>query len=363
MRLKRRRPRRRLIASTWRALLVPRRAIPISLLVGPLIYAQWTFGRGGWLPAAVGALMCGTFVLVGPLTWRALFPFDREVRLKPLRLLLFAFVGGACVMLTGEIIPTLLVMGPSMLTAPTESHFVTMAMFWVGGWGLGRDIDLEESLTWERQRAEQLSREAERAQLMALRSHLDPHFLFNTLNAIAEWCREDGEVAESAVLELSTVLRTVLSGVKTPLWSLDRELELLQHVFSLHLLRDPELFSLDIVVDDEARNTQVPTMILLPLAENAMKHGPAAGHRGLLELRAHLDDEDVLTVLLENPGPYTGRRDGGEGVAMVESRIALATDRKGALEIGAADDPERTRAIVRLPLGSLEASASWGDES
>src|SRR4030095_12586183 len=57
-----------------------------------------------------------------------------------------------------------------------------------------------------------LGRGAERAELLALRSPLDPHFLFNTLNAIAEWCREDGEIAERAVMRLSAMLRTVLAG-------------------------------------------------------------------------------------------------------------------------------------------------------
>jgi two-component system sensor histidine kinase AlgZ len=326
------------------------------MLVGPLIYAQWTFGAGGWIPAAVGAFMCATFVFVGPLAWRALFPLGREVGWKPVRLALFALVGAVCVYITGEAIPTILVMGPSMLTAPSEAHLVTTAMFWVGAWGLGRDIDLELTLEDERDRAEALAREAERAQLMALRSHLDPHFLFNTLNAIAEWCREDGEVAERAVLELSQVLRTVLSGVKISSWTLDKELELLQLVFSLHLLRDPSLFELALEVDDDARSAVIPTMVLLPLAENAMKHGPAAGHRGVVRVAASLDGGDLIASI-ENPGAYTGRRDGGEGIAMVESRVALATDDEGSVDIGPADDPARTRAVVRLPLDSVREAA------
>ena len=75
------------------------------------------------------------------------------------------------------------------------SLLVEVALFWVGGWGLARDIDFEENLRKERARARELLREKEHAELMALKSHLDPHFLFNTLNAIAEWCRADGRVA------------------------------------------------------------------------------------------------------------------------------------------------------------------------
>ena len=87
---------------------------------------------------------------------------------------------------------------------------MSLALFLVGGFGLGRDIWFEDRLARAEARAVALAREAERAQLLALRAHLDPHFLFNTLNAIAEWCREDGETAERAVLRLSAMLRTVL---------------------------------------------------------------------------------------------------------------------------------------------------------
>src|SRR4029077_13534367 len=136
-------------------------------------------------------------------------------------------------------------MGQTLLTAPT-SVVVFLALFLVGGWGLGRDMWLENELARAGARATLLAREAEGAQLLALRSHLDPHFLFNTLNAIAEWCREDGETAERAVLQLSAMLRTVLEGVKIPTWPLARELELARTLFALHLLRDPELFTITI---------------------------------------------------------------------------------------------------------------------
>jgi len=55
-----------------------------------------------------------------------------------------------------------------------------------------------------------------RAQVQSLQMQIHPHFLFNTLNAIAEWCREDGETAERAILQLSSILRAVLEGVRAP---------------------------------------------------------------------------------------------------------------------------------------------------
>ena len=179
-------------------------------------------------------------------------------------------------------------MGNTLLTAPTGGR--SLALFLVGGWGLGRDMWLENQLARAEARATLLAREAEGAQLLALRSHLDPHFLFNTLNAIAEWCREDGETAERAVMRLSAMLRTVLAGVRASTWPLAEELALLDTLFELHRFRDPDRVRVTRRLPDPLPDVSVPPMLLLPLAENAVKHGPAAGHAGEIVLTAHATD-------------------------------------------------------------------------
>ena len=195
-------------------------------------------------------------------------------------------------------------------------------------------------------RAAQLETSLAEARLELLRAQLHPHFLFNTLNAIAEWCRNDGEVAERAVLQLSAILRTVMEGVAAPAWPLARELELLANLFALHLLRDPDLFTLDRQLSPAASELLVPPMILLPLAENAMKHGPANGARGLVVLAVALD-RDVLRVRIENPGEFTGPRAGGTGIRSVERRLALAYD--GAATLSVRGEAGRTIAEVVMP--------------
>src|SRR5690606_33781603 len=147
--------------------------------------------------------------------------------------------------------------------------------------------------------------------------------LFNTLNAIAEWCRTDGEVAEQAVLRLSAMLRTILDGVRLPAWPLRRELDLCRDLFALHAIRDPGRF--DCAVDGEPGDFAVPPLLLLPLAENAIKHGPGAGHRGPVRLSLTVTPAAV-EIALDNPGPFAGPRPGGEGLRMVEHRLALAYD-------------------------------------
>jgi two-component sensor histidine kinase len=337
-----------IIRSTLRALLHPRRLIPIVLLSSSLVVAQGNYSRD---PFAIplGIAMCVAFVIVAPVSWRVLFPDRFNLRHGGIRLILYGAIGAGVVWSLGIVVPRVLDMGKTLLTAPT-SVVVCLALFLVGGWGLGRDMWLENELARAEARATLLAREAEGAQLLALRSHLDPHFLFNTLNAIAEWCREDGETAERAVMRLSAMLRTVLAGVRASTWPLAEELALLDTLFELHRLRDPDRVRVTRRLPQPLPDVAIPPMLLLPLAENAVKHGPAAGHDGEIVLAAHTTADDRLVVSIENPGAYRGRRPGGSGIEIVERRLALAYDDQAVLTIAAVG--ETTRAEVTLPIAA-----------
>lgn len=327
-----------LLRHTLLALTAPRRLIPIGLVTVPLVAAQHSLSRDP-LAMPLGVLMCLAFALFAPYLWRRLAARDGAL----LGLLLYGAAGALLVSMLGVFVPRLVGLGATFMTG-RESLLVSLALFWVGGWGLGRDIEFEAGLERERARAEAMAREAERAQLLALRGQLDPHFLFNTLNAIAEWCRTDGEVAERAILQLSSMLRTILAGVPLASWPLRRELELCQDLFALHLIRDPNLFTLRI--EGEPGDLQVPPLLLLPLAENAVKHGPAAGHRGELRLTI-THTEGGATIELENPGIYKGPREGSEGLPTVHKRLALAYPGQARLELRAT--PNGTLATLTLP--------------
>jgi two-component system, LytTR family, sensor histidine kinase AlgZ len=302
---------------------------------------------------ALGIALCLAFVFVAPVSWRLLLPEGVVGPGAWVRLVLYTAIGAGAVLSVGVAVPRLFGIGVTFLTARV-SLAICLALFLVGGWGLGRDIGFEHRLERERARADALAREAERAQLLALRAQLDPHFLFNTLNSIAEWCREDGVVAERAVLQLSAMLRSVLGGVKAPSWPLGQEIELVETLFSLHGLRDPDLFELRRDIDPAIAAVAVPPLILLPLAENAAKHGPCAGHRGLITLEARRDGAQIV-VTLENPGAYAGPRPGSSGLPNLERRLALAYGGAATLKIGGVGD--RTRVELRMPFAGPDSGA------
>ncbi len=339
-----------LYLDTLRALTAPRRAIPIALLVGAMLWSQArTLGGGpGTLRLlAPGLAMALTFVALAPYAWRALAPPDARVGL--LRWLAFgvlATVPSGVGWAVGEVLG----LGYTFLT--WRFHLpITAAMFAVGGWGLARDIEQEEGLARSRARAAALEREAERARLLAQRAHLDPHFLFNTLNALAEWTREDPATAEDGLLRLSALLRELLGGLRLPAWSVQRELGLVRDLLELHRLRDPAWFTLVWDVPD-GLDAEVPPLLLLPLAENAVKHGPAKGHRGELGVRVRQGAR--LTVSVWNPGPFAGRRADGEGLSTLERRLDLAYGGDGRLTIHG--EVDRTEVSVDVPLRTVEVA-------
>jgi sensor histidine kinase YesM len=324
---------------TLRALAAPRRLVPIVVIATPLLFEQSRYADRRIF--FVGASLCVACALVAPVSWRVL------TRDRPTvgRVLAYGLLGAFVVLGLSVAMPIALQIRRSFLTIPS-SILISLALYLVGGFGLGRDIDLEAKLAAQRARVESLAREAERAQLLALRANLDPHFLFNTLNAIAEWCRIDGVVAEQAVLRLAEMLRAVLAGGRAEWWPLERELGLVDALFELHRMRDPERFTVSRVVDDAILKVLVPPLLLLPIAENAMKHGPAAGHRG--EVRVAIAAENgSLHVTFSNPGAYRGPREGSDGLPTTERRLALAYEGRAKLTI--AGDGDRTIVDLLLP--------------
>lgn len=341
---------RSLLRSTLRALLTPRRLIPIVGLAVPLVMAQQHYSNDP-LALPLGVAMCLAFVLLAPVSWRALFRGEDRTRrtfTEPFgRIIVFGVAGAGTVWIVGSLVPGLLGIRPTFLTSDA-SLLVATALFLVGGHGLGRDIELERSLQHARARVETLAHEAERAQLLALKNHLDPHFLFNTLNAIAEWCREDGETAERATLELAAMLRVVMDATRIEAWPLQQELDLADTLIDLHRIRDPDRFKLVREVPESMPDLTVPPMVLLPLVENAIKHGPAASHRGELVLRVRTEDGHV-EFSIANPGAFAGPRVGGEGLELVRKRLMHAYGDAAHFEIG--PDPQsdtRTLATVRI---------------
>jgi two-component system, LytTR family, sensor kinase len=123
-------------------------------------------------------------------------------------------------------------------------------------------------LAWAR-----METELANAQLQALNMQLHPHFLFNTLHSISTLISDDPHVAREMVLKLSDLLRATLSKIETAEVPLRQELELLDCYLSIEQTRFKDRLTIEKEIDPHALPCEVPTMILQPLVENAVRHG------------------------------------------------------------------------------------------
>lgn len=177
-------------------------------------------------------------------------------------------------------------------------------------------------------RAEALAAEA---RLMALQAQLNPHFLFNTLNTIAQLVYENAEAAEEMITCLSDLLRAVLAAQRRREVSLDEELELLERYFAIQKVRFADRLEVRYEIDPAAVNISVPTLLLQPLAENAIKHGIAPiTAPGCITIRARVNSNELRIEISDTgvgkPADDAGSRlDFKEGVGLANTRARLQT--------------------------------------
>jgi signal transduction histidine kinase len=174
--------------------------------------------------------------------------------------------------------------------------------------------------------ASELKAQLVRAQLSALKMHLQPHFLFNTLNAIMVLVRQQqGRQAATMLGRLSDLLRCVLEDVEEQQIPLRRELDYLRLYLSIEKVRFQDRLEIEISADDTALDAAVPHMGLQPIVENAVRHGVGrVAAAGTIRISASRTD-DTLVVRVTDNGPGLGAADLGEvrGIGLANTRARL----------------------------------------
>ncbi len=161
------------------------------------------------------------------------------------------------------------------------------------------------------------------ARLQALKMQLHPHFLFNTLNAIAELGHRDAKLAEQTVTRLANLLRTTIEAKDLDFVSLNDELDFIAQYLEIQRTLLEERLTVVIDVSPKLRQLAVPSLILQPLIENALVHGLADRKSGgRIDIRARqLGDKLHLEVQDNGLGLPPDWR---EGVGIGNSRVRLA---------------------------------------
>jgi len=161
------------------------------------------------------------------------------------------------------------------------------------------------------------------AELRALRSQLQPHFLFNSLQAIAVTIKRDAGAAVSMVTLVGDLLRQTLRERSGELVSLQEEQELLQPYLELQRLRFADRLEVEVDLSSEALGAAVPDLILQPLVENALQHGiESKPGKGAVRIRARRDGEH-LEIEVADDGAGPDRDDIADGIGLGATRARL----------------------------------------
>jgi two-component system, LytTR family, sensor kinase len=188
-------------------------------------------------------------------------------------------------------------------------------------------IKHHQALQLERERSLRAEASAHEARLQALRYQLNPHFLFNTLNAISTLVLERRtEEASTMLTRLSEFLRTTLEGSDGHQILLAEELEFARRYLEIEQVRFGERLRFRFEVEPEVLGVPVPAMILQPLVENAVRHGISPTKAGgLIEIAARLDGAALrLRVQDDGSGGREGADETGFGIGLANTRLRLA---------------------------------------
>jgi two-component system LytT family sensor kinase len=206
----------------------------------------------------------------------------------------------------------------------------------------------------ERFRNLEMQRLVSQAELRALQSQINPHFLFNALNTLYGIIPRDAAGARKTVLNLAEIFRYFLQSERTFI-QLSEELEIVKAYLDIERLRLGSRLEVQIEVDEAALPVMIPILSIQPLVENAIKHGLSAKPgSGLLCLRATML-EDELRIAVEDTGPgmsSLGSGSGtGVGLANVKRRLQLCFGPDADIVIQSS--AEGTRVQFAIPLGKL----------
>lgn len=285
--------------------------VPLSLLAIAIIN-RYRFGRGGLGPAFVAVIV---FALVSILV-RAIFVHAANDVVSfwyPLR-------------------PPF---GQILIDSVRNNIVLALMVF-----GVAHSIHYARADADSRLRIAALDAELTHARLDALAAQLKPHFLFNTLNVIAETVHHDPQKADAMIVNLSQLLRSSLDAQGRQLIPLDEELRMLDDYLALQAMRYGDRLKRQRSVDDGVMNALVPPFLFQPLVENAIVHGIATlAEGGQIDLSI-CSKEDRLFIVISNPGVFepNNRAGAGVGLSAIRSRLTTLFGRDWELTLQAGPD-------------------------
>ena len=171
-------------------------------------------------------------------------------------------------------------------------------------------------------------------ELKTIKSHINPHFIFNSLNSIRALVDENPTRARRAITELSNILRSSMQAEKSETVTLERELDIVKDYLALEQMRFEERLKIEFDIDEDTLQQPVPPMMLQTLVENAIKHGISRQIKGgLVRVIASFNNNN-MELRVQNTGQLSTTPNGdGFGIKSTQDRLNLMYQGKAVFEI------------------------------
>jgi hypothetical protein len=193
-----------------------------------------------------------------------------------------------------------------------------------------RQVVLYLELLYHVEEEKALKEKTLQAELQALRSQINPHFLFNTLNTISALIHEQPKLAEEAVEHLAHLFRKTLQVAENQLIPLKSELELIRDYLAIEKIRFGDRLQIRYEIDEGCENVAIPPLLLQTIVENAIKHGAAKTvGDAIVSIRIRDQNHSILIEIEDNgPGIDLSKIESSTGLRNIISRLKAQFHRR-----------------------------------
>jgi two-component system LytT family sensor kinase len=208
-----------------------------------------------------------------------------------------------------------------------------LILVWVSIYYLWHYIELGTKTEFQKIKLESLVKEME---LKTIKSHINPHFIFNALNSIRALVDENPERARTAITELSNLLRSSMQAEKQETVPFERELNIVKDYLALEHIRFEDRLRVEYDIDEDTLDQPIPPMMLQTLVENAIKHGISkAKEGGTIKIISDFR-QSHHELIVQNSGTISEIADPeGFGLQSTRSRLKLLFGDKASFTIEA----------------------------
>lgn len=243
------------------------------------------------------------------------------------------------------------------LGPPYQAMNLTILLSCIAALGVALGIRQRDRAGWEAAQAQlrgaRLEAQLADAKLQALQAQINPHFLLNSLNAVAGLVQSgDRDRAYDAISALGGLLQAAMRNGRAADMTLGEELQFLERYLQLCELRFARRFRYHVSIPEELRARRVPALIVQPLIENAIRHGMLPREPLSLDVRAYRDGPGIaIEVEDDGRGIQAGQppaRAGGQGIGNVRERLRIFFGEAASLTIEPRA-PRGTRARIAIP--------------